>query len=101
MNLNEIDPFVRFKFPLIRFGDWESRCATDSTECKIERPGNDDVQRYSYSGYKKAHTFKWLTITLLEIPYCIPIDGPWRGPANDFQASVRSRCRENGECNWR
>lgn len=53
--------YVHNFFP-VRFADCLIVAIIDTTECFVLRPSNQEEQEEIYSGYKKAHTLKYLTV---------------------------------------
>lgn len=94
MYMDEIDNTDRFKAPFVSFGTFESRLVTDGIECPIERPRDRQVQEEFYSGYKCDHTLKYITMTLLETPVLIEVEGSWPGKSDDLTVSFRSQLLE-------
>lgn len=69
-----IDFQNRKNWPGRMFRDHYVTCIVDTTECYIQRPGDQDVQQDYYSGYKKSHTLKYSVIISLTNRCIVNID---------------------------
>ena len=56
----------------------------DGTECRIQRPSMDSVQRLFYSGKKKCHTIKYeVAVNKANGHFCW-VNGPFPGSVHDI-----------------